>query len=112
MEENVRNKRAQMFVENMRQSTYDYVMLCDSCQRRKAGHEFQVPLRNIEECIQLFQVTGMYITGTYCLTPTPPKQVRVKTLDHFRECAETIRIRDKSAEICARVYATQIISRP
>jgi hypothetical protein len=85
------------------------VKLCESCQK---GKQIKVPLGNVEESIESFQVTTMYITGPYCLTPTPQNKYVLKFFDHFRKYAEAIPNADQSPEICVRIYATQIIARP
>jgi hypothetical protein len=52
----------------MRQTTDDFVIKCDSCQRRKGAHEFRAPLGDVEEPNEPFKATSMDITGPYSLT--------------------------------------------
>jgi hypothetical protein len=53
----------------------------------------------------------MEITGPYFMTPR--KNMYLLTfIDHFSKYAEIFPIPDQSALTCARVYASQIITRP
>jgi transposase InsO family protein len=94
----------------MRKTIEDFVTRCDSCQRRKGAHEFKAPLGDVEEPNEPFRVTSMDITGPYPLTPRKNKYL-LTFIDHFTRYAEAFPIPDQTAETCARVYATQIITR-
>ena len=52
----------------------------------------------------------MDITGPYVLTPQKNKYLLTFT-DHFTKYFEAILISEQSAETCARVYASQIVTR-
>jgi transposase InsO family protein len=52
----------------------------------------------------------MDITGPYMLTPRKNKYL-LTFIDHFTRYVEAIPIPDRTAETCARVYATQIVTR-
>jgi hypothetical protein len=52
----------------------------------------------------------MDITGPYPATPRKNKYL-LKFIDHFTKYVEAFAIPDQTAETCARVYATQIITR-
>lgn len=94
----------------MRQTIEDFVMRCDLCQKRKGAHEFRAPLGKVEEPQEPFQITSMDITGPYPLTPRRNKYL-LTFIDHFTKYVEAFPIPDQTAETCARVYATQVITR-
>jgi transposase InsO family protein len=94
----------------MRQTVEDFVTRCDACMRRKSSFEFRAPLGDVEEPTEPFQVTAMDITGPYLLTPRKNKYL-LTFIDHYTRYAEAYPIPDQTAETCARVYATQIITR-
>jgi transposase InsO family protein len=94
----------------MRNSIADFVRKCDSCQRRKEDREFVAPLGEVEQPTGPFQVTSMDLTGPYCMTPRKNKYL-LTFVDHFSKWVEAFPVPDQSAETCARVYATQIITR-
>jgi len=52
----------------------------------------------------------MDVTGPYRTTPRGNKYL-LKFIDHFAKYVEAFAIEDQTAETCARVYATQIVSR-
>jgi transposase InsO family protein len=52
----------------------------------------------------------MDITGPYPLNPRKNKYM-LTFIDHFTKYVEAFAISDQTAETCARVYATQIITR-
>jgi len=94
----------------MRQSIEECIRRCDSCQRRKEGHEFVAPLGKSEEPTGPFSVTSMDVTGPYRQTELKNKYF-LTFIDHFTKFVEVFPISDQTAETCARVYATQIITR-
>ena len=57
-----------------------------------------------------FEVTSMDITGPYVWTPRKNKYL-LTFIEHFTKYAEAIPTSDQSAETCARVYASQIVTR-
>jgi hypothetical protein len=94
----------------MRQSKEEYVRRCDKCQMRKGKTEFRAPLGEVEEPSEPFQVTSIDITGPYSITPRKNRYL-LNFIDHFTKYAEAFPIPDISTETCARVYATQIVTR-
>jgi transposase InsO family protein len=80
------------------------------CQRRKQGREFVTPLGKPEESTRPFQVTAMDITGLYPVTPRGNKFL-LTFIDHLTKYVEAYPISSQSAEVCARVYVTQIVTR-
>jgi hypothetical protein len=94
----------------MRKSIADFIKKCDSCQRRKEDREFVAPLGEVDEPTAPFQVSSMDLTGPYCLTPRKNKYL-LTFIDHFSKWVEAYPVPDQSTETCARVYATQIVSR-
>jgi transposase InsO family protein len=52
----------------------------------------------------------MDITGPYLMTPRKNKYI-LTFIDHFTKWAKGFPIPDQTAETCARVYATQIVTR-
>ena len=94
----------------MRKSIEDYVKKCDPCQRRKEDREFVAPLGEVEEPTAPFQVTSMDITGPYPLTPRK-NRFMLTFIDQFSRYVEAFPIPDQTAETCARVYATEIVTR-
>ena len=83
---------------------------CDPSQRPKKNREFVAPLGEVEEPTAPFQVTSVDITGPYLATPRKNKYL-LTFIDHFTKYVEAFPIPDLSAEICTRVYATQIVTR-
>jgi len=94
----------------MRRPVEDYIRKCDACQRRKENREFIAPLGDPEMPVASFQITSMDITGLYPLTPRRNKHI-LTFIDHFTEFVEAFAIPDQSAQTCARIYATQIVTR-
>ena len=94
----------------MRRSIEEYIQKCDSCQRRKEDREFVAPLGQPEEPTGPFDVTSMDLTGPYPQTARKNKYL-LTFIDHFTRYAEAFPVEDQTAETCARVYATQIITR-
>ena len=68
------------------------------------------PLGKVEESTAPFQVTSMDITGPYLMTPRKNKYI-LTFIDHFTMYVEALPFPDQTAETCARVYATQIVTR-
>jgi transposase InsO family protein len=94
----------------MRQSIQEYIQNCDSCQKRKDDHEFVAPLGEPEEPTAPFEITSMDLTGPYPTTQRKNKYL-LTFIDHFTKYVEAFAISDQTAETCARVYATQTITR-
>ena len=57
-----------------------------------------------------FEITSMDITGPYLLTPRKNKYL-LTFVDHFTRYVEVYPIPDETAETCAQIYATQIVTR-
>jgi len=94
----------------MRKSIENYVKNCDSCQRRKGTGKFIAPLGEVEELLFPSQITSVDVTGPYPTTPKKNKYL-LTIIDQFTKYTEVFPIRNQTAETCARVYATQIITR-
>ena len=94
----------------MRRSIEEYIKACDACQRRKGGGEYRAPLGEVEEPTAPFQITSMDITGPYPLTPRRNRYI-LTFIDHYTKYVEAFPIPDQSAQTCARVYATEILTR-
>jgi hypothetical protein len=93
----------------MRSSLKDYVKMCDACQRCKGDREFAAPLGDVDQPSVPFEVPSMDITGPYVLTPRRKKYLIF--VDYFTNYAKVVPISERSAETCARVYASQIVTR-
>jgi hypothetical protein len=94
----------------MRKSVEEYVNECDSCQERKGSHEYKAPLGDPGNPTAPFEVTSMDITGPYALTPRKNRYL-LTFIDNFTKYAEIFPIEYQSALTCARVYASQIVTR-
>ena len=94
----------------MRKDIENYVKCCDLCQRRKENREFTAPLGKPETPTSPFEVTAMDITGPYPLTPRGNRFL-LTFVDHLTKYVEAYPIPDVTAETCARVYASQIVTR-
>jgi len=57
-----------------------------------------------------FEVTSMDITGPYPVTPRGNKYL-LTFIDHFTKYVEAFPFKDQTAESCARIYATQRVTR-
>ena len=68
------------------------------------------PLGDVQELTAPFQVISIDITGPYLLTLRGNKYL-LTFIDHFTKYAKAFPIADQTAETCASVYATQIVSR-
>jgi len=67
-------------------------------------------LEKTEEPSPPFEVTSMNITGPYLVTPRKNKYL-LTLIDHFSKWVEAYPIPDITAETCARVYSSQILTR-
>ena len=56
-----------------------------------------------------FEITSMDVTGPNLLTPRKNKYL-LTLIDHFTKYVEAFVIPDQTAETCARVYASQIVT--
>jgi len=95
---------------SMRKSIENYVKKCDSCPRRKSTRKFIAPLGEVEEPTFPSPITSVDVTGPYPTTPRKNKYL-LTSIDHFTKYAEAFPMPDQTAETCARVYATKIITR-
>jgi hypothetical protein len=68
------------------------------------------PLGDVEEPKIPFEVTSMDITGPYPTTPRGNKYL-LTFIDHLTKYVDAFPIADHTAETCARVYASQIVTR-
>ena len=76
----------------------------------EGGQRICGPTGEVEEPRAPFLVTYFDVTGPYLITPRKYKYLPT-FMDHFTKYVEAFPIPDESAEICARVYATQIVTR-
>jgi len=67
------------------------------------------PLGEVEEPKFPFEVTSMDITGPYPTTPRGNKYLFIY-IDHLTKYGESIPIPDHTAETCARVLSSQIVT--
>jgi transposase InsO family protein len=68
------------------------------------------PLGDVDQPSAPFEVASLDITGPYVLTPRKNKYL-LTFIDHFTKYVEAIPISDQNAETCARIYASQIVTR-
>jgi transposase InsO family protein len=68
------------------------------------------PLGDVEEPKNPFDITSMDTTGPYPTTPQGNKYL-LTFIDHLRKYVEAFPIPGHTAETCARVYASQIVTR-
>ena len=94
----------------MRQSIERYVKSCDPCQRRNENREFVAPLGNTEMASVPFEVAHMDVTGPYPVTQRGNKFL-LTFIDGFSKYVEAFPMVDQTAESCARIYASQIVTR-
>jgi hypothetical protein len=94
----------------MWKSVEDFVKSCDLCQRRNGNREFVAPFGEVEEPTVPFLVTSLDITVPYVTTPRGNKYL-LTFIDHFTKYVEAFPIPNQTAETCARIYATQIVTR-
>ena len=95
---------------SIRKSIENYVKKCDPCQRRNSMRKLITPLSKVEETKFPFHIISVDVTGPYPTTPRKNKYL-LTFIDHFTKFAVDFPIPDQMVEICARVYATQIITR-
>jgi transposase InsO family protein len=94
----------------MRKSVEEYIRKFESFQRRKEEREFVAPLGKTEEPSSPFEFTSMDIAGPHLVTPRKNKYL-LTFIDHFSKWVEAYPIPDITAETCARVYSSQILTR-
>jgi transposase InsO family protein len=94
----------------MRETIEQYIRTCDPCHRRKEYREMIAPLGDVEEPKNLFKVTSMDITRPYPTTQRRNKYP-LTFIDHLTKYVEAFPIPDHTAETCAKVYASQIVTR-
>ena len=94
----------------MRRDIEDYIRKCDPCQRRKEGKVPIAPLGEVPSPKFPFEITAMDLTGPYVTTPRGNKYL-LTFIDHFSRYVEAFPVPDQTAETCARIYATQIVTR-
>jgi len=94
----------------MRKTIEQYIRRRDPCQRRKENREMIAPLGDVEEPKIPFEVISMDMTGPY---PTTQKgnNYLLTFINHLTKYAEAFPIPDHTAETCARVYSSQIVTR-
>jgi len=68
------------------------------------------PLGEVEEPTAHFHVTSLDITGPYVTTSRGNKYL-LTFIDHFTKYVEAFPVPDQTAETCARIYATQVVTR-
>jgi len=94
----------------MRRSVEEYIEKCDPCQKRKEDREFRAPLAEVEMPTTPFEVTSMDITGPYLVKPRGNKYL-LTFIDHSTKYVEAYPLKDQTSESCAKIYATQIVTR-
>jgi len=88
----------------------NYIRKCDPRQRREDRKIAIAPLGKVPTPKIPFEVTAMDVTGPYLTTPLGNKYL-LTFIDHFSKYVEAFLIPDQTAETCASVYATQIVTR-
>jgi transposase InsO family protein len=68
------------------------------------------PLGEVNEPKTPFEVASMDVTGSYLKTPEGNKYI-LKFICHLTKFVETYAIPNQTAGFCARVYASQIVTR-
>ena len=76
----------------------------------KSTRKFIASLGEVEEPTYPFEVVSIDITGPYPTTARKNKYL-LTFIDHFTKYTEAFPLQDQRAETCARVYATQIVTR-
>jgi transposase InsO family protein len=94
----------------MHRSVEEYIQKCDPSQKRKEDREFRTSLAEVEMPTTLSEVTSMDIIGPYPVMPRGNKYL-LTFIDHFTKYVEAYPLKDQTAESCARIYATQIVTR-
>jgi hypothetical protein len=77
---------------------------------KKRGSKYTAPLGKVEVTAASFEVTSVDITGPYPVTPSKNKYL-LTFINNFTKYVGAYPIADQNAESCARVYATQILTR-
>jgi hypothetical protein len=95
---------------SLRKSIENYVRKCDSCQRRKSTRKCITSLGEVEGPTFPFHITSGDVTGPYPVTRRENNYL-FTFIDHITKYAEVFPIPYQTAETCARVYASQIITR-
>jgi len=72
--------------------------------------KFTALLGEIGNPVDPFQIISMDITGPYPLTPRKNKYL-LTFIDNFTKYVEAFRIQNQTADSCARVYVSQIVTR-
>jgi len=80
------------------------------CQRLKLNREIVAPVGEVELSTSPFQEVSLDITGSYVAT-TKRNMYLLTFSDHFTMYVDAFLIPDQTADICARINATQIVSR-
>ena len=83
---------------------------CDPCQRRKENREYVAPLGNPEKPKEPFQVVSIDLTGPDPVTARGNRYL-LTFICHFTKFVEAFPVSDISAETCARIYSSQIVTR-
>jgi hypothetical protein len=86
-----------------------FVLECDSCQRRKRGTEFRAPLGTVRQPSQPFQYCHMDSVGSFALSQIKNRYI-MTFIDQLAKYVEAIAIPEAMAVTCARAYATQIVT--
>jgi transposase InsO family protein len=94
----------------MKKDVESYVNSCDPCQRRKVSREFVAPLGDVQQPSAPFEVISMDINGPYPVTPRGNRFL-LTFIDNFFKYVEACPMKDQTAQSCARIYASQIITR-
>jgi transposase InsO family protein len=102
--------RENLWWPNMRKSIEDYIRNSDPCQRRKSLRKQIAPLGEVDMPTYPFEITALDITGSYPLT-LRKNRFLLTFVDHFTRYVEAYPVPDITAETCARIYATQIVTR-
>jgi hypothetical protein len=72
--------------------------------------EFVASLGEVVEPKTPFEVVSMDVTGTYFKTPQGTKSL-LTFISHLTKFLEAYAIPNQTAEVCARVYASHILTR-
>jgi hypothetical protein len=94
----------------MRKAVEGFILECDAWQKREGDRECTAPLGCLGEPKAPFEMVSMDITGPYPVTPRKNRYL-LTFVDHFSKYAEVHPIQDQSAATCAKVFASQIVTR-